>query len=233
MLSNFVKKYLGGIWVFGLSATMLGAGLPMDETREFRNEHGQRFNASVVSVEGDEVTLRRTGDNMFETPIASLSPGARQFVRDWQRAFLVEEHLEVTVNDGDREENLNEDAFRAGRNVHWGYQLLLENDGEVPIVDLPIRVRIYYYLDRGSEGKELSYQEFHDVVEEVGAGSRSLYRTPTVMLRELRPEEGTLLIGHDSDSVEDEVAGMVLHFEPGDFRPDPIFYPESLAELVE
>ncbi|MCC5790873.1 MAG: hypothetical protein JJT75_14685 [Opitutales bacterium] len=204
-----------------------------EATREFRNQHGQRFNASVVSVEGDMVTLRRSGDNLLRTPISSLRESDQQFVNDWHRAYLIANHLQTSFSDSERRQSLNDDIFRDGQTVLWGYQILFENRGSVAIHEVPIRYRVYYHVDHGGGRSELSYEEFTDTVEEVNARSRFLYSSNAVLLRQFGPTEGTLLVGHEGLEVRDEIAGIVLYFEPGDFRLDPVFNPGSLADEIK
>ncbi|MCH8474404.1 MAG: hypothetical protein LAT55_04155 [Opitutales bacterium] len=215
------------------SGGIVGAESLTEATKEFRNQHGQRFKASVVSVEDDMVTLRRSGDNLIRTPISSLRESDQQFVNDWHRAYLIENHLRVTVSDRERSQSMNDDAFRDGQTILHGYQILLQNRGSVRIQAVPIRYRVYYYVDRGEGVRELLYEEFTDKIEEVNPRSRFLYSSNSVLIREYSPSEGTLMVGHEGPEVRDEVAGIVLHFEPGDFRLERIIHPESLANKID
>lgn len=128
---------------------------------------------------------------------------------------------------------MREDRFRDGETVLWGSQILFQNRSQVRVRDIPLRYRIYYRVDHGGGRYVLTYDEFTNQVEEVSPGSRFLYRSHTVLLRELEPSEGTNLVGHEGGSIRDEIVGIKVFFEPGAFRPAPLSYPENLQELID
>jgi hypothetical protein len=73
-----MKRLLAGIFLF---ATSLHA-----EPRAFTDNFGRSITAEILSVEGDQVRIRREDGQLFDLPISKLIEADQKFISNWAAA---------------------------------------------------------------------------------------------------------------------------------------------------
>ena len=209
--------------------------IPMDAMREFRNQHGQRINASVVSVEGNQVTLRRTGDNLISLPIDSLNQRDQEFIQNWHIAYLIREFLRTEVSPRDNTQRFRDDPAREGQQIFSSYQLRMSNRNPLAIGRFKIIYKTYYLADdphSNTTVKELKHERLETEISGISGNSTFLFSTQPLLIRDYRTSSPAHFVGTDRNTVNDELLGVKIIFQSGDFRPVVIKEPANLPDLL-
>jgi len=70
--------------VFGGTLILLGAA-PVS-AREFTDAKGRKIEAEIISVKGEEVTIRRDDGKDYTVAVNLFSPGDQAVIRSWKPA---------------------------------------------------------------------------------------------------------------------------------------------------
>jgi predicted esterase len=72
------------LFTFGTAFALLGAGVSL--SREFTDAKGRKIDAEIISVKGEEVTIRRDDGKDYTLAIDLFSPGDQTAIRSWKPA---------------------------------------------------------------------------------------------------------------------------------------------------
>ena len=128
--------------VFVLPASMSGA------TMTLRNTKGADIQAEILSVDGDELTIRRQDGSEFTFGISMLDEASRRKTREWALNHIPSDAFDVTIRDRPEEKEDMSSESRKVRIERIQFHFDIEYNHNIPLQDLRIEYRVFYSEER-------------------------------------------------------------------------------------
>ncbi len=173
-----------------VSLFLLTAGLIAAEPRTFTDQMGRTITAELISVQNDQVTIRRTDGQTFTLATSTLNDDDRKYIREWVSAqpakksaaedkfILNPKKLTVGLSRGKFDSHtLAQFEGYIHKHEDWGYTVQITNTHLRPIEK--IRLEYNLFARTFNDISSPTFVSDTKTIDKLKAGGSEIFRTRT------------------------------------------------------
>ncbi|MEM0965530.1 MAG: hypothetical protein AAGJ81_05220 [Verrucomicrobiota bacterium] len=213
------RRHLRFVSVVVCLSAFLGSGslvlVEASDLRTFTNNNGQTIRASIESVDGDSVEIRREDGQRFTIPIISLSKKDQEFIADWASSQVLanEREFKITARRKDESETRSTRGGVIIEEKDGFYEVEIENRTGQNLENLKIRwamrvERTAYYETQDRKSDEWVKGTFE--IKELVDREEIVLESDRVPLRETRLQAGYVWASGAPAQARDKLDGFYL-----------------------
>ena len=220
-----------------LLLALAAAGLHA-ETRTLTDRQGRSLKAEILSVNGDQVSIKRDDGQTFTLSLATLSDDDQKALKAWaakQAAMVPPGGVTLAISRGKFDTKKKDDGGMTLSEEQWGYDVTFVNHTSKTLAD--VRVDYILFVKPDTEpGKDtvaapLKQRAGSHKIDVVGIRDRVSFRTDSITLYKQQLKPGWIWAKTGSNSaIRDTLYGVWLRAYVGDQLVDEQCSPESLSK---
>jgi len=205
-----MKKYLltAGLFLFSVAI------FAEDDFREFTNHQGDKIQAYIIDVTGDQVKIKRQDGQIMLADIALFSNPDQNYIKKWQ--------LDQTLN-SERIWGITARRFRGNvaktaqgpitiEDAQAGYKITVQNRSNLDLEGLDIQYKIFMWKDahtakKRNDGQRLRHSGSREIPL-LKKKARYEFVTDLVTLRSTKLGSGWYYKGGSEKKSKDKIKGI-------------------------
>lgn len=221
------------------------AGLVHAEVQTLTDKQGRSLKADVISVNGDQVKIKRDDGQVFNLSLANLADEDQKQLKEWAAKeaskSLPPGALQVDLSRGKFDTSkkdidvtlVNGELVKNGRTIteeKWGYSVMIANRTAQPIEKLRAEYILFATVDdvHVKEKQGLKKKRFQSTVETIPELGKTTFRTETISAIKSK-YNGNIVAAKTGDSTSRETLhGIWMRI----YRDKELVYESSAPESL-
>lgn len=226
--------------LFLFSALLGCVILPIQaETHTLTDQQGRTLQADIVSVDGNQVTIRRDDGQTFTLSLSSLSEADQKWLKDWaakQDARIPQGGIELQISRGKFDSKKKDDGGGiVVSEEQWGYSVILLNHTNKPLTGLRVEYILFVKPDsepgKDSTASALKQRAGANKIEFLAPHTNATFRTDTISIYKQQLKSGYYWTKTGNNAaIRDTLYGVWLRAYVGDQLVDEVCAPETLSK---
>jgi hypothetical protein len=209
------------------------------EMRTLTDQQGRTLQADIVSVDGNQVTIRRDDGQTFTLSLNTLSEADQKWLKDWaskQDARIPQGGIELQISRGKFDSKKKDDGGGIVLSEEqWGYSVIVLNHTSKQLTGLRVEYILFVKPDnepgKDSTASALKQRVGSNKVDFLAPHTNATFRTETISIskQQLKPGYYWTKTGNNA-AIRDTLYGVWLRAYVGDQLVDEVCNPETLLK---
>lgn len=224
--------------LFLISVLALAPFQASAETFTLTDKQGRSIKADVISVDGNQVKIKRDDGQTFELSINTLSEDDQKKLRKWaaeEATRIPPNALKIELSRGVFESRKQEDSATVTTEEKWGYSITVTNQSGKPVGNLKMTYVLFVKpdLEPGKDSSKATFKRTEGKSSILGIQpmAKTTIRSDTINIYKQRLKPGWVWgKTGNSEMIKDTLHGIWIKVYAGDQLVSEICTPESLMK---